>query len=40
MVDNVHPEWFVLQGDQGLLPLEEVKRQIITIGKELLPRYA
>ncbi|MBV8358355.1 MAG: LLM class flavin-dependent oxidoreductase, partial [Deltaproteobacteria bacterium] len=39
MVENVHPEWFVWQGDQGLLPLETVKRQIETFGKELIPRY-
>lgn len=39
MVENVHPEWLVWQGDQGFLPVEEVKRQIETYGKHLLPRY-
>ena len=39
MVENVHPEWFVWQGDQGLLPLDTVKRQIERFGKELIPRY-
>jgi alkanesulfonate monooxygenase SsuD/methylene tetrahydromethanopterin reductase-like flavin-dependent oxidoreductase (luciferase family) len=39
MVENVHPEWFVWQGDQGLLPVAEVKRQLEVFGKELLPRY-
>jgi len=39
MAENVHPEWFVWQGDQGLLPLETVKRQIERFGKELIPRY-
>jgi hypothetical protein len=39
VVENVHPEWFVWQGDQGLLPLDTVKRQIETFGKELIPRY-
>jgi alkanesulfonate monooxygenase SsuD/methylene tetrahydromethanopterin reductase-like flavin-dependent oxidoreductase (luciferase family) len=39
MVENVHPEWFVWQGDQGLLPLEAVKRQLETFGKEVIPRY-
>lgn len=39
MVENVHPDWFVWQGDQGLLPLDIVKRQIETFGKELIPRY-
>jgi alkanesulfonate monooxygenase SsuD/methylene tetrahydromethanopterin reductase-like flavin-dependent oxidoreductase (luciferase family) len=40
MVENVHPEWFILEGDQGFIPIEEVKRQIITFGKQVLPRYA
>jgi alkanesulfonate monooxygenase SsuD/methylene tetrahydromethanopterin reductase-like flavin-dependent oxidoreductase (luciferase family) len=39
MVENVHPEWFVWQGDQGFLPKDQVMRQIETFGKELLPRY-
>jgi alkanesulfonate monooxygenase SsuD/methylene tetrahydromethanopterin reductase-like flavin-dependent oxidoreductase (luciferase family) len=39
MVENVHPEWFVWQGDQGFLPKDEVKRQIENFGKHLLPRY-
>ena len=39
MVENVHPEWLVWQGDQGFLPLDEVKRQVETFGKKLLPRY-
>lgn len=39
MAENVHPEWFVWQGDQGFLPIDEVKRQVEIFGKELLPRY-
>jgi alkanesulfonate monooxygenase SsuD/methylene tetrahydromethanopterin reductase-like flavin-dependent oxidoreductase (luciferase family) len=39
LVENAHPEWFVWQGDQGLMPLDEVKRQVDLFGKELLPRY-
>jgi hypothetical protein len=39
MVENAHPEWFVWQGDQGLLPLEVVKDQIRTFGKEIVKRY-
>jgi alkanesulfonate monooxygenase SsuD/methylene tetrahydromethanopterin reductase-like flavin-dependent oxidoreductase (luciferase family) len=39
MAENVHPEWFVWQGDQGLLPLDEIKRQLETFGKEIIPRY-
>jgi alkanesulfonate monooxygenase SsuD/methylene tetrahydromethanopterin reductase-like flavin-dependent oxidoreductase (luciferase family) len=39
MVENVHPEWFVWQGDQGLLPTDVVRKQIETFGKHLLTRY-
>jgi hypothetical protein len=39
LVENVHPEWFVWQGDQGLLPIADVKRQVETFGKEMVPRY-
>jgi len=39
MVENVHPEWFIWQGDQGLLPLDIVKEQIRTFGKEIVNRY-
>lgn len=39
VVDNVSPEWFIWQGDQGLLPFEDVKRQVERIGKEVLPHY-
>ena len=39
MVENVNPEWLVWQGDQGFLPLDEVKRQVEIYGKHVLPRY-
>jgi len=39
MVENVHPEWFVWQSDQGFLPKDQVKRQLEVFGKEILPRY-
>ncbi|HKV55299.1 MAG TPA: LLM class flavin-dependent oxidoreductase [Candidatus Binataceae bacterium] len=39
MVENIHPEWYVWQGDQGLLPIDLVKQQIQTFGKEFIPRY-
>ncbi len=39
MVENVNPEWFIWQGDQGFLPVDEVKHQVDTFGKRLLPRY-
>jgi hypothetical protein len=38
MVENVNPEWFIWQGDQGFLPVNEVKRQVETCGKKLVPR--
>jgi alkanesulfonate monooxygenase SsuD/methylene tetrahydromethanopterin reductase-like flavin-dependent oxidoreductase (luciferase family) len=37
--ENVHPEWFVWQTDQGFLPKDEVKRQLEVFGKEIIPRY-
>jgi alkanesulfonate monooxygenase SsuD/methylene tetrahydromethanopterin reductase-like flavin-dependent oxidoreductase (luciferase family) len=39
LVENVHPEWFVWQADQGLLPKDDVKRQLEIMGKEIIPRY-
>ena len=39
MVENVNPEWLVWQGDQGFLPLDEVKRQVEIYGKHIVPRY-
>ena len=39
LVEAGNPEWFVWQGDQGLLPLDEVKRNIRKIGEEILPHY-
>ena len=39
MVENVHPDWFVWQSDQGFLDKDLVKRQLETFGKEILPRY-
>ncbi|MGH8012055.1 MAG: LLM class flavin-dependent oxidoreductase [Candidatus Binataceae bacterium] len=39
IVENVNPEWFVWQSDQGLLPFPEVMRELETFGKEILPRY-
>ena len=39
LIEAGNPEWFVWQGDQGLLPIEEVKRNIRKIGEEILPHY-
>ncbi len=39
MVENVHPDWFVWQADQGFLPIDKVKRQLEIFGKEIVPRY-
>ena len=39
LVENAQPEWLIWQGDQGLLPLAEVKRMMERIGKEVLPHY-
>jgi len=40
LVEVAHPEWFVWQGDQGLLPKDDVKRQLELFGNKVLPRYA
>jgi len=39
LVEIAHPEWFVWQGDQGLLPKDDVKRQLELFGNKVLPRY-
>ena len=39
LVEAGNPEWFIWQGDQGLLPIEEVKRSIRKVGEEVLPHY-
>jgi alkanesulfonate monooxygenase SsuD/methylene tetrahydromethanopterin reductase-like flavin-dependent oxidoreductase (luciferase family) len=39
VVENVNPEWFMWQGDQGLIPFEDVMRQLETFGREVLPHY-
>ena len=39
LIEAGNPEWFIWQGDQGLLPIEEVKRSIRKVGEEVLPHY-
>jgi alkanesulfonate monooxygenase SsuD/methylene tetrahydromethanopterin reductase-like flavin-dependent oxidoreductase (luciferase family) len=39
LVEAGNPEWFIWQGDQGLLPIEEIKRTIRKVGQEVLPHY-
>jgi alkanesulfonate monooxygenase SsuD/methylene tetrahydromethanopterin reductase-like flavin-dependent oxidoreductase (luciferase family) len=39
LVETGNPEWFIWQGDQGYLPLEDVKRMLIHFGKEVMPHY-
>ncbi|NNL86388.1 MAG: LLM class flavin-dependent oxidoreductase [Myxococcales bacterium] len=39
LIEAGNPEWFIWQGDQGLLPIEEVKRMVEKVGKEVLPHY-
>ena len=40
LVDAANPEWFIWQGDQGYLPLDEVKRQLELFGTQVMPHYA
>jgi len=39
LAENVNPEWFMWQGDQGLLPAAVVKNQIRTFGEKIIPRF-
>lgn len=39
VVENVHPEWFVWQSDQGFLNKDIVKRELEIFGNKILPRY-
>ena len=39
LVEAGNPEWFIWQGDQGLLPIEEIKRAVRKVGEEVLPHY-
>lgn len=39
LIEAGNPEWFIWQGDQGILPIEEVKRAIRKVGEEVLPHY-
>ncbi len=40
LVDAANPEWFIWQGDQGYLPLEDVRRMLERFGEEILPHYS
>lgn len=39
LIEAGNPEWFVWQSEQGVLPLDEVKRLVRTVGEEVLPHY-
>ena len=39
VVENVHPEWFVWQSDQGFLKKDVVKRELEIFGEKILKRY-
>jgi hypothetical protein len=39
LVEAANPEYFAWLSDQGMLPLEVVKQQIRTFGKEIMPHY-
>ena len=40
LVEAANPEWFIWQGDQGYLPVDDVKRMLERFGNEVLPHYA
>jgi alkanesulfonate monooxygenase SsuD/methylene tetrahydromethanopterin reductase-like flavin-dependent oxidoreductase (luciferase family) len=39
MVEAGNPEWFIQQGDQGYLPLDENKRMLERFATEVMPHY-
>jgi alkanesulfonate monooxygenase SsuD/methylene tetrahydromethanopterin reductase-like flavin-dependent oxidoreductase (luciferase family) len=39
LVEAANPEWFIWQGDQGYLPLDDVKRMLERFGNEVMPHY-
>ncbi len=39
LVEYGNPEWFIWQGDQGYLPIDDVRRQLERFAKEVMPHY-
>jgi alkanesulfonate monooxygenase SsuD/methylene tetrahydromethanopterin reductase-like flavin-dependent oxidoreductase (luciferase family) len=39
LVETCNPEYFIWQGDQGYLPLDDCKRVLERFGKEVMPHY-
>ncbi len=39
LVEAANPEWFIWQGDQGYLPLDDCKRIMERFGREVMPHY-
>lgn len=39
LVETCNPEWFIWQGDQGYLPIDDVKRMLERFGREVMPHY-
>ncbi len=39
LVEAGNPEWFIWQGDQGYLPIAEVRKQLELFGKHIMPHY-
>jgi len=39
LVENVNPEYFIWQSDQGYLPLDDMKRMLERFGKQVMPHY-
>lgn len=40
MVEAGNPEWFIWQGDQGYMPLDDVKRMLEQFARDIMPHYA
>lgn len=39
LVESANPEWFAWLFDQGLLPRQELRKQLEIFGTHILPRY-
>jgi len=39
MIEAGNPEWFIQQGDQGYLPLDDNKRMLERFADDIMPRY-
>ena len=39
MIEAGNPEWFIWQGDQGYMPIDDVKRMLERFAEDVMPHY-